>query len=159
MSSSTLIVDCEKIPTIFEGWSIPEKLQLQNRVRGLLIWNPENADLFLPQEQRSGGSIGDDLYWELVTSCVFPSNLLFEFLKRENWRFIPKKWKEKKIFFWGTIYLDDKGEPCVLCLSWNGGGWDWLPYYFHYEWQIDSPALVYSNKKTVSLVLRSGFSF
>ena len=114
------LIDCDADPFVPNGWSVQE-----HRKGGLFRWDPNRVELYLSERQRRGEVRGDELRKELSGRRVLNANVLDFLLK--NKQLIPKKWKKRSIFFWGTIYIDSKRYIVVRSL-WYGdlcGKYDW----------------------------------
>jgi hypothetical protein len=61
---------------------------------------------------------------------------------------IPREWKGKHVFFWGTIYYARRGGhwgvdlSCVRQLNWDNGRWDWDVGWLDDALSANSPAAV-----------------
>ena len=66
----------------------------------------------------------------------------------ENQHLIPERWKEKTnnnttyIFFDGSVLRSPDGDRGVLCLCWDGVGWDWDYDWLGIDWDTDYPSAV-----------------
>ncbi len=127
MQNTEIIIDCDAPVFVSDGWSVaPDSEQLPNRVRGQFKWDPSKINLYLSDKQKEGKWIeGNKLREELKKEKVLPAQILDYLLKPENKHLIPEEWKNKSVFFWGTIYRDSGGGFCVRCLWWDGVGWGW----------------------------------
>ncbi len=126
-------IDCDALPFIPNGWSYHEEDQLPNRVKGIFTWDPTRVKLRLSKKQRGSRLVvGNNLRRELKSQPILPANALDYLLAHP--KLVPDDWKGKAVFFWGTIYRDSDGDPCVRCLYWSGGRWranyGWLGYDF-----------------------------
>ncbi len=102
-------------------------------------WNPAKVRLHLSENQEGANSIeGNKLRMELVEEVPFNANLLDYLLK--NPHLIPEEWKGKYVYFWGTIYRDSLGGPCVLYLYLGGSNWCWTCRWLGSRWDSFSPA-------------------
>ena len=119
------IIDCDARP--LDPWGLtfpvaPESDQLPGRVRGQFVFDPTKIKLHLSSNQQGGQYVkGDTLKVELANEPVLPANVLDFCLA--NPHLIPKVWKGKAVFFWGTIYRDSRGFLFVRYLYFRGGGW------------------------------------
>jgi hypothetical protein len=130
------IIDCDADPIVPNSWSVEE-----HKKGGQLNWNMAAVKLWLSQNQLGGKCIkGNQLRKELTSLKVLNSNVL-DFLLA-NQHFIPEEWKDKKVFFWGTVYRLSGGHSCVRCLYWGGGRWGWDAYLLDCAWGGVNPALV-----------------
>jgi len=110
-------------------------------------WNAANVALYLDKGQENGGWIeGNKLLKELANKPVLNANVLDYLFAHPH--LIPEEWKDKIVFFWGTIYRQH-GDLCVRYLYWNGGiwdlssgRWDWSACKLGHRWHGNSPAAV-----------------
>jgi len=93
-----------------------------NQKGGQFNWDASKVSLYLSDAQKSGKCIeGNKLREELAGKPVLNANVLDICLPI---RTHPEEWKDKYVFFWGTIYRHLDGSLCVRCLCWtdlNGG--------------------------------------
>lgn len=125
------VIDFDADPFVPKGWGVSEHTK-----GGKLEFDPSKVTLYLDEEQQNVGTIvGAKLREKLKGKAVFNANLLEFYLK--NPHLIPDEWKDKNVFFWGTIYSNAWCILCVRCLSWDWGcccwGWNylWLGSSFH----------------------------
>jgi hypothetical protein len=111
------LIDCDTNPFIPDGWSVEE-----HKRGGMFKFNPAKISLYLSKKQKKGSIEGNDLRKELANQPVLNANVLDYLLAHPE--FIPEEWKDKAIFFWGTIYRRSSGSLYVRCLRWSGSGWD-----------------------------------
>ena len=136
------IIDCNAAPFIPDGWRIEPKDQLAGAVGRKLLWGKNKVGLFLAKKQKKRLIDGHELRKELKNKPVLKANVL-DYL-RAHPGLIPEEWKNKAVFFWGTVYCDPGGSLCVRCLCWDGDGghwfcdWCWLGDV----WDADGPAAV-----------------
>ena len=57
---------------------------------------------------------------------------------------IPEDWKNKYVFFWGTIYRYSSGGLCVRYLCWNGSKWRWDGNWLAHDFYSAYPAVLAS---------------
>lgn len=118
-------IDCDAAPFVPIGLNYREEDQLPNRVKGIFAWDPTKVKLYLSKEQEGDKHIiGKDLRKELASQPVLNANPLDYLLKPENQHLIPEEWKDKAVFFWGTVYCNSSGNLCVRYLYWHDGRWD-----------------------------------
>ncbi|MBU2082042.1 hypothetical protein KKH14_01295 [Patescibacteria group bacterium] len=125
------IINCNADPFVPEGWTVEK-----HEKGGQLEWNPANVELYPLCAQKSGRTGGKELLEELTGKPVLNANVL-DYLYAHQWSYnIPKveEWRterggEKIIFFWGTIYRDSDGHPCVRSLYYGGGDGRWITSY------------------------------
>jgi len=112
------LIDCDVNPFIPNGWSVEE-----HKKGGMFKFNPEKISLYLSKKQKKGSIEGNDLRKELANQPTLNANVLDYLLAHPE--LIPEEWKDKYIFFWGTIYRYSDGSLGVRYLYWNGSEWDW----------------------------------
>ena len=111
-------IDCDAAPFLPDGWKVEE-----HQKGGIIKFDASKVDLYLSKKQKNGTIEGNKLREELKGKKVLNANVLDYLLK--NPHLIPKRWKDKSIFFWGTIYRNSLGDLYVRYLCWSGGQWDW----------------------------------
>lgn len=120
------LIDCDADPFVPNDWSVVE-----HKKGGQFKWDPARVSLYLSKSQKNRKVIrGNHLCNELKDKLVLNANVLDYLLA--NPHLIPKEWKDKYVFFWGTIYRDPDGDLGVRYLSWGGGRWHW-----HWGWLDD----------------------
>ena len=123
----THVIDCDADPYVPDNWNVEEHIK-----GGELRWNPDEVELWLCDEQKKGSIEGNKLRKKLKGQLVLNANVLDYLLA--NPKLIPEEWKNKAVFFWGTIYRYSSGDLCVRYIYWGAGGWgwcyDWLDYVF-----------------------------
>lgn len=130
------IIDCDAQPFMPNGWKVEE-----HTPGGQFEWDIEAISLYLSDEQQPCGKRkgGDELRKELAGKPVLNANVLDYLLAHTN--LIPEEWKDKYLFFWGTIYLDSDGDRCVRYLHWRGSG-PWGRGWLINSWDANDPAAV-----------------
>lgn len=87
----------------------------------------ENMVLHLEPEQKESHLNGTIIAERLKVNGL--SSSVLDYLL-ENTKEIPKDWKGKYVYFWGTIFRYADGRLYVRCLVWDDGKWqayyDWL---------------------------------
>jgi hypothetical protein len=118
--SAKPVIDCDCDPLIpGGGWAVEEHVK-----GGQLEFDPSQIELYLDESQKNGKSVvGNKLRELLAGKPTLNANVLDYLLA--NPELIPEEWKDKFIFFWGTIYRISDGSLCVRCLYWNDDRWDW----------------------------------
>lgn len=131
------IIDCDADPFVPSSrWTVEE-----HRKCGQMKWYPSKVLLYLSPNQTGEKTIeGHNLRKELAEQPVLNANVLDYLLKKPA--LIPKEWKGKFIFAWGTVYRSSGGNLCVRYLYWYDGGWGWSDYWLDYDWYCNYPALV-----------------
>lgn len=128
------IIDCDTLPFIPDDWEIVE-----HRKGGKLEWNPEKVSLYLSKIQKTGRIGGNELRNELTKKPVLNACVLDYLLA--NPHLIPDEWKDKNVFFWGTVYRSRNGYLYVRYLFWCGGKWYWSTHWLDGGWDSDCPAV------------------
>lgn len=131
------IIDCDAPAKIPEGydWTIEE-----HKKGGKITWDSSKVSLYLSEEQKDEYITGYKLRKELKEQIVLNVNVLDFLLKHTE--LIPEDWKNKHIYFWGTIYHDSEGDLCVRSLCFGGGKWNWGYDWLDSRWSNDNPAAV-----------------
>jgi len=110
-----------------KDWKVVEHQSLRE-----IEWDSTKVELYLDPKQQSGLINGHQLRKNLKGKRVLNTTALDYLLKHPE--LIPEEWKDKSIFFWGTIYSGSDGGLCVRGLHWNGDRWvrgcGWLDYGF-----------------------------
>lgn len=137
----THVVDCSLPAKKVRGLTpLPDSEQITSRFMGQLTLTPEAIGLHLDPGQKDGVVVGNELRKLLEGQKVKPANLLDYYL--EHQALIPEAWKEKVVFFWGTIYRDSDGSLCVRCLRWDGRRWFWSYRWLDNGWHARHRAAV-----------------
>lgn len=132
------LIDCDAAPFIPDGWQVEE-----HRKGGQFKFDPAMVKLYLSKGQRGGKRIeGAKLRTELAKKSVLNANVLDYLRKPENRRLIPAEWKDKYIYFWGTIYRGPDGSLFVRCLYCFDGRCSWHYIWLGLDWLSSSPAAV-----------------
>lgn len=130
------LIDCGANPFCPSYWEVEE-----HRKDGTLVWDPKKVRLHLDDAQRGEGRIGGhDLRKALKGKPVLNANVLDHLLKHPH--LIPREWKKKYVFFWGTVYRNRVGYLIVRYLYWDGDRWSWNGYWLGNEWYSVGPAVV-----------------
>lgn len=142
-----MTINTDKKPNIHDkGFAIQSHSGM-----GKIEWNPKKIELYISEKQKMGYINGNDLRKELKRKPVLNATVLDWLL--EHPKEIPKAWKEKYVYFWGTIFRDADGNLCVKFLYWDGGGWNWGYGWLVNVWRGSDPAAslaVSSDTKEVS---------
>jgi hypothetical protein len=134
--TARMIIDLDANPFVPDGWEVEE-----HKKGGQFEWNVTKINLFLSINQQGGKTIkGHKLRKELKSKAPFNANMLDFLLAHPH--LIPEEWKGKCVYFWGTIYRDSDGDPCVRYLYWDDGQWDWDWGCLDDGWSSSSPAAV-----------------
>jgi hypothetical protein len=121
------IIDCDADPFVPEGWRVKE-----HQKGGQFEWNPKNVELWVAEGQKNGEYMqGSELYEETKTKSVLNANVLDYLLAHKE--LIPDDWKDKDIFFWGTVYQLENGGFVIRCLG-NGTEKGWTSHSFGQGW-------------------------
>ena len=116
----------------------PNSLTIETHKKGGEIDLGE-CSLYLSEKQKNWYITGTELQRELedknpLNACVLDYLL-------EHTDLIPDIWKDKYIFFWGTIYRHPYGFLCVRSLYWDGESWYWNSFWLGDGWCGSGPAL------------------
>jgi hypothetical protein len=84
------------------------------------VW--QGGQLHLEPEQEKGYLSGDELF-NCLKDKAYNAKVLDYLLKHK--KEIPKNWKDREVYFWGTTYRNSDRELYVRCLVWDGGRWSW----------------------------------
>jgi hypothetical protein len=126
-----LLIDTDVIPFIPYGWSIGE-----HQKGGLFEWSGESYFLLLTKKQASGAVKGSQLQETLSNVPVLNACVLDYLI--DNPHLIPEEWKAKKVFFWGTTYLNLDGVTFVRYLYNSiGGRWYCGSYWVGLDFSSD----------------------
>jgi len=122
------LIDCSGEPFTHQSFKVKSHKQGSS-----FVWNKttctSNLHRFLTQKMKHGIT-GYDFFKKLekmptANTCVLKYLL-------EHQEDIPESWKDKFVFFFGTIYYDpENGDQYVLCLNFyspcggDPGGWKW----------------------------------
>lgn len=122
------LIDLDADPFIPGGWRV-----IEHKKGGKWKYDPKKIGLYLSKKQQDGNKIdGHDLRKELESQPVMNANLLDFYLR--NPHLIPSGWKDKYVFFWGTIYCDKDGNLYVRCLACLEERWGWYSGGLHNNW-------------------------
>ncbi len=119
-------IDTDAQPFIRRGMEV-----VSHTGSGMLRWPLNKLQLFLCKEQEKNYQEGNELrkvIESLKGKKVLNANVLDYLLVHQE--LIPDNWKDKAVYFWGTIYRDSGGEFCVRCL-----------YRRDYRWRSGSRCL------------------
>jgi hypothetical protein len=127
--SKCIIIDCDVDPFVPKGFQVEVHMRC-----GQLPWDPDAVRLYLSDSQLDCGWIGGhELRKQLTQKIVLNANVL-DFLL-DHTHLIPEAWKDKAIFFWGTVYRRSGDDLCVRYLRWHGGVWHWLYRWLDDDWR------------------------
>jgi len=131
------VIDCDADSFLPSGWKGVE----YHKKGGQLKLDLSKVKLHLSPNQMNGKCVeGNKLRKELASEPVLNANVLDYLLSHPE--LIPKEWKGKYVFFWGTIYRDSDGDLCVRCLCWRGGAWGWSYVWLDFLFSGRIPAAV-----------------
>lgn len=125
-------------PFVPEGWTVKEH-------RRINLDSCSGIELYLSEKQKNGLILGLELQKELKDRPVLNACHLDGLLADQ--KSIPEDWKDKVVYFWGTIYCDSNGDLYVRYLGWFGK-WDWCFYWLGSTFNSDSPAILASFPST-----------
>ncbi len=134
------IIDLDADPFVPKGWKVEE-----HKKGGKVKWTSNLVHLYLSDSQKDGKHIkGDELRKELENKHVLNANVLDYLLAHPE--LIPEGWKDKMIYFWGTVYRHPDGCLCIRCLFWDYAGLRWTcdKYLDRNFWDNDPAALLAS---------------
>ena len=126
-----------KIPSGY-NWTIEYTNELKS-------FDPKKLQLHLEPEQKDTYIKGEVLA-ERMKDKGLSANVLDYLL--EHPKLIPEEWKNKYIYFWGTVYRSSVGNLFVRFLDWFGGRWDWNCRWLDDGWGSGGPAAVLASTKT-----------
>jgi len=129
------LIDCDAPPSVPDGWEVVE-----HKPGGKLEFDPAKIELYLCAEQKQGSIEGHELRKKLEGKPVLNACVLDYLLKHQE--LISEEWKDKYIFFWGTIYRSPGGDLCVRCLVWYGDEWHWGDGWLGSQWSGVDPAVL-----------------
>lgn len=130
------LVDMRAQPFVPGGWTVEQHIAGSENFE----LDMSKLSLYLSDKQKGGYIEGVELRKELKGKLVMNANLLDYFLEHQD--LIPKDWKGKNIFFWGTIYRNSNGNLCCRYLSWDGSKWDWGYNWFGLHFIASHPAMI-----------------
>ena len=137
-TQNQLIIDCDAKPFTPDRWKVEV-----HKKGGQFTFDLSKIKLHLLPNQMGGKYIeGNELRKELASEPVFNANVLDYLLKPENQHLIPEGWKDKYVFFWGTIYRNSNGSLYIGCLCWYDGAWGWNYHWLGDYWDDCRPAAV-----------------
>jgi len=130
------IIDCDANPFVPDGWKVEE-----HQKGGQFKFDASLVQLFLAEGQQNGNALeGIKLHKELAGKPVLNANV-FDYLLAHK-ELIPKDWKDKYVFFWGTIYRDSGGCLYVRYLYWNSEWRVWFDDWLDCNWNVSGPAVL-----------------
>ncbi len=133
------LIDCDANPFVPSGWTVEE-----HKKGGQFKFSLENIPpLYLSNKQEKGSIEGNKLRKEVAELPVLNVNVLDYLLAHPE--LIPEDWKNKYVFFWGTIYRDSDGSLCVRCLDWHGSAWRWGVNWLGNGFYSVNPAILASS--------------
>ena len=132
----SLVINTDAPPFCPEGWTVVEHKGL-----GEWGWSLQRVSLYTASRQGGGWDNGHRLYEKLKDKTVLNVTVL-DFLL-ENQRLISENWKDKYIFFWGTLYRDATQRLCIRFLYWDHDKWKWYHRWLVIGWNDDDPAILW----------------
>ncbi len=132
-------IDGDAEPSILHGWTRHTHLKF-----GKAVHDPSRVRLHVTPEQAAPERItGHDLLEIVMPLKPYNANYLDFYLA--NPHLIPKEWRSKYVFFWGTIYVSATGTLCVRYLKFDEQG---VPkpglHFLQFQWGEMFPAAVYA---------------
>ncbi len=131
------LIDCDSAPFVLNDLTVEE-----HKKGGFFKFDPAKIFLYLSKKQIKGMIDGHDLRKELADKPVMNANVLDYLLAHPE--LIPEEWKDKCIFFWGTIYRNSVGYLYVRFLYWNGSKCYWDFHWLGNDFDSDNPAALAS---------------
>ena len=116
------------IPKGYDDW----KIDYDN---GLKSFDLSDVILHLEPAQKESYLNGEILAERLQDKCLNAAALWYLLDNPEK---IPEDWKNKYVYFWGTILRDPSGDRYVLYLCFSGGEWDWRCSWLGSGWNARS---------------------
>lgn len=93
----------------------------------------DSLNLFIAERQRIGGLVGRTLLSLLPAKSILFNSAFLDWLL-ENPQYIPESWKDKFVFFAGTVFMK-RGVEVIRYLYYGLNGWassyHWLDRGFH----------------------------
>lgn len=133
-------INCDDIPRIPKGWEL-----IRHDQCGKIKWETENVSFYVvPDLQENGKKIrGYGVRRMIEEMPVLNINAMRYLLRRQC--LIPKKWRGKAIFFWGTIFRDHNHNLIVYYMFWEDKYKQWQESFawFGAELDEDNPAILY----------------
>jgi hypothetical protein len=131
------VIDCDTDPFVpAHSWSVEE-----HKKGGSFQWDASKVELWLENEQKNGKVLtGSKLCQRLISKMVLNANVLDYLLA--NPYLIPEEWKDKHVFFWGTVYSSRGGNRFVRFLCWDDEKWSWYYDWLGNGFRGSSPAAV-----------------
>ncbi len=128
------VIDCEADPFVPKGWKVEE----HQKKGGQFKWDASRVQLYLCDAQKKNGIEGNKLRKELASKKVLNANILDYLLAHPE--LIPEEWRDKYVFFWGTIYRGSSGGLDVRYLYFRDDRWGWRFCWLAYDWNDNNPA-------------------
>ena len=112
---------------------------VEHRLRPSIKWLPDCISLYQSEPQRNGKSVKSlELLNDLAGKSVMNACILDHLLDYPL--IIPDNWRDKTIYFWGTLYTTSRAETeyrYVRCLYYYDGKWYWQMHDVHNSsWMI-----------------------
>ena len=132
----TFSVSLDTDPRVPWGFKVEE-----HQKGGEFTGDVSKIALYLSEKQVGTDYVGGrELREKIRGKSVFNANLLDYLLAHPY--LIPSEWKSQRIFFWGTIYNELGGGPCIRCLHWHVDSWYSTGQLLSSGWDSNSPAAV-----------------
>ena len=132
------VINCCVYPRIPKGFRIEQHLR-----SGEFFWDSSKIKLYLCEKQKKDSIGGHKLRQKLQGKAVLNANVLDYLLA--NPYLIPKDWKGKFVFFWGTIYANPHGILYVRYLCWGSDRrWIWNNHCLGDDYNNKCPATLYN---------------
>lgn len=130
------VIDCDIGPVF-----VPPQgtVVVEHQRRGKVQWDPAQMTPFVFDRTRGKLDSGAAMHKRLVGRLAPNANILDYLLAHKD--LIPEDWKNKIVFFGGTIYRDAERTLFARCLTWHeqyGWGDTWL--FLAADWNDDGLA-------------------
>jgi len=122
MRKTSHLINCDTLPFIPPNWFVET-----HQLNGLWKFDSKKISFYQSNQQKKEFIEGNKLRQELTDESVLNANVLDYLLIHPE--LIPEDWKNKRIYFWGTIYSDSEGDLYVRQIEWDGSKWGW-----HFKW-------------------------
>ncbi len=126
---SDCIIDCDAEPVHLDRTHVEV-----HQKGGNIVWNPADYQLRLISDQDyTKPTPGNELQQRTSGWPVLNANVLDYLLANQN--LIPREWRFREIFFWGTIYREEYGKLIVRYLTWSSEGeWQDRSFFLIDKW-------------------------
>lgn len=138
------IVDCSRPPEQVDVFTpLPESEQIASRYTGQIRLTPQTMGTYIDPHQKKGKLVGSERYQTYEGQPVLTAHVLDHCLRHPA--LIPEAWKNKSVYFWGTIYRGGNYGHYVRCLYWcDGPTWQYSDIDVEGEVITHYPAAVFA---------------